>query len=490
MIPNIINKKILFPVYCLLLIIFLKGCASDSSSKINDEPWENFSIYNNEYAVSYFEETDEAFPNPMKGFRPGVGPESDNFYPHEYGRVYKQYVRYNDLEASEEDTVQKIIDWSNSSWAGIEKRNVKVIPRVVLSFPITNQPGAFINDYWPDDIPQKSLTLRWTSEELKERLSKFIKKLGEAWDNDPRVAAIELGLWGYWGEHHLLSGGRIPQSMQDILGDAFSSAFQNKKVMVRYPETFSKYQFGFYWDSFALPDDNTSGNGIIRRNVWQTQMISGEVAYDWGNRSQLGKTPDETVGKNNHTDFLIKWIKKTHASSLGWVSDYRIQYNQNTTQNAARIQKSLGYRFVVNSTIHKNSINHDETLKIGLKVSNVGSAPFYYQWPVEISLLDNNRETVFRKILDVDIRSWLPGETYTINSAMDLPPELYGEMYIIAVSILDPAGNKPSIRFANTNYYNGGRTPIGIIGLGSAPENNDLGSFDSLKNDDSLSYEL
>jgi hypothetical protein len=457
---------------------------------VNDEPWENYLIYDNEYTVSYFDETDEAFPNPMKGFRPGIGPGSNSFQLHEYGRVYRQYVKYSDLEASEGDTVQRIIDWSNRSWAGIERRNIKVIPRVVLTYPTNNQPGALSNNYWPDDIPQKSLMSRWTSKELEIRLTNFVRKLGEAWDNDPRVAAIELGLWGYWGEHHLLSDGRIPQSMQKILGDVFSSAFQNKKVMIRYPETFSRYQFGFYWDSFALSDDGEGGNGIVRRNVWQTQMISGEVAYDWGNRSELGKTPNETVENNRYTDFLINWIKRTHASSLGWVSDYN-QYAQNLMENAARIQKTLGYRFVIKSAIYKNTINYDEELKIGFKVLNVGSAPFYYRWPVEISLLDNYREPVFKKSIEADIRSWLPGGTYTLNCVIDdLPLELYGKTYIVAVSINDPAGNKPSIRFANINYYNGGRTPLGIIGLGVVPEKSDLGIFNSIKDDNSLSYEL
>lgn len=312
------------------------------------------------------------------------------------------------------------------------------------------------NNFWPNDIPQPSSVSRWTTQEFYNRLEKFIRKLGDAWDNDTRVAAIELGLWGYWGEHHLLNdGGRIPLSAQKILGDAFSEAFQNKKVMIRYPETFSKYQFGFYWDSFALSDDSENSNGIIRRNVWRNQMISGEVAYDWGNRSQLGRNPTETVGNGKYSDFLIGWIGRTHASSLGWVSDY-YNVSPDVAENAARIQKSLGYRYIIRSAIYRKIVSSEQNVELSFKVSNVGSAPFYYKWPIEISLLNYDRLPVFSKIIyDIDITSWMPGETYTINTNFSLPEEINNGTYIIAITILDPSDNKPSLRFANENYFNG-----------------------------------
>jgi hypothetical protein len=288
------SAKLFFIVFILPSIIY--GCVDVGDSRLHQETdtWDYYPGFEgSEYDIVRLEETPEAFPNPLKGFRPGTGPDGSYFKPHEYARVYKQYVRYSDLEAVTGDTTKKIIDWSNRTWEGIEKRNIKVIPRVVLTFPMNNQPAAPAMNYWPQDIPQPSSISRWRTQELKDRLLAFSRKLGEAWDNDPRVAAIELGLWGYWGEHHLLSDGRIPASFQKVLGDAFTAAFHKKKVMVRYPETFKNYQFGFYWDSFALPDDSDGGRGIIRRNVWKTQMISGEVAYDWGDRSRLGKIPWE-----------------------------------------------------------------------------------------------------------------------------------------------------------------------------------------------------
>ncbi len=103
----------------------------------------------------------------------------------------------------------------------------------------------------------------------------------------PRDSAVEVGIWGKWGEHHIYpiklpyGGDRISPEMQKVIGDAYVKAFKNKKLMVRYPETFTDYDFGFIWDSFALPNDVAGGKGIMARDVWRTQMISGEVAYNW-----------------------------------------------------------------------------------------------------------------------------------------------------------------------------------------------------------------
>ncbi len=70
-----------------------------------------------------------------------------------------------------------------------------------------------------------------------------------AWDNDPRMAFIELGIFGKWWEHHGLSP--TPE-MQMLVGDYFAKAFKNKKVSVRHVwNQFTQHPFGEYWDSWA-----------------------------------------------------------------------------------------------------------------------------------------------------------------------------------------------------------------------------------------------
>jgi hypothetical protein len=282
---------------------------------------------------------------------------------------------------------------------------------------------------------------------------------------------------------------RIPEEIQKVIGEAYEKAFKNTKLTVRYPETFLEQNVGFYWDSFAVPENEDCGNLIVRRNVWRTQMITGETAYDWGDQSLLGGSPDGTLLRNDSTDYVISWIRKVNASSLGWVADYS-PHDPLISGNAALMQKALGYRFVVTSAMYPPSVEPGRRLPVALTVTNVGSAPFYYQWPVQLSLLDDSRRLVFSDYIHVDIRNWTPGRTYKVIDTFEIPEDLAPGEYIIALAVLDPAGFVPSLRFANKNYYSGGYTPLGRIGIGIEIDSHGLFSFDSLYNDRSLYYTL
>jgi hypothetical protein len=173
-------------------------------------------------------------------------------------------------------------DQQHGKWHEV---NLKVIPRVYLHWSRDTQ------KYWPADMKADD----YSSEQFKRRVLRLVARLGECWDNDPRVAFIQMGLIGKWGEHHSPD---VSPEMQKLLGDAFTRAFPNKKVMVRHPWDFKDYGFGIYWDSFAHPGQMKShGAGIEKISpAWKTAPIGGEVAYDWGNfKAQLGDKPDDTV---------------------------------------------------------------------------------------------------------------------------------------------------------------------------------------------------
>ncbi|WP_308635878.1 DUF4832 domain-containing protein [Paenibacillus silvisoli] len=447
-------------------------------------------------------ETPEAFRNPIMGFRPSRDVNVTSFPNHEYAAIYKHYIKYTDLEVNATDTVQKIKDWSNKAWAGIEKKNIKVVPRVVIV-----QPGS--GEFWPNGVPHGDPVNQWLSDTLKSRLVAFIAKIGQAWDNDPRVAFVELGLYGRWGEHHIYPNkfpdgtNRIPLSFQKALGDASTAAFRNKKVLVRYPETFVSYNFGIFWDSFALPDDAAGGNGEISRDTWRTQINSGEVAYNWGNQSSLGGNPNGTLSSASNTNYVIDWIMNTHTSSLGWISDYTAS-NAAVAAGAVNMQKVLGYRFVLSQASFTDNVAPGGTINVSFQVTNKGSSPFYYNWPVEASLLKSDGTVAWKGLFQDDIRKWLPGTGWnkstraynqapavnTVNAMFTIPRTVPNGTYTLALAILDPAGWMPSARFANTNYYAGGRTPIGRVGIGTAPANQSLGSFARLKSDTTLGYSL
>jgi hypothetical protein len=175
--------------------------------------------------------------------------------------------------------------------------------------------------------------------------------------------------------------------------------------------------------------------------------------------------------------------------------------------NAQILQKALGYRFILSEFTYNKKINYGNTFDISFKVKNEGSSPFYYDWPVEISLLNKTtKEKVWSSVLnDVKTSQWMPGEnwdnvngkylteptTYEIDRTLTLDTNLPSDEYIIAISVLDPAGMMPSLRFATLNYFTGGRHPMGYIGVGKEISNYQINSseFNNIYTDSTLSYQ-
>ena len=448
------------------------------------------------------EEYDHALKNPLKGFRPntryaGFNNDAKQFITsksdHEYGTLIKNYFRWNELENSASDGVEKIINVCNDMWNGIEEKNIKIIPRVYLAWP--NRESGWPADMTPGDF---------TSEEFKERVIALIKKLGMAWDTDSRVAYVEMGLIGEWGE---MEWPDTNDEIKEAIASQFIASFQNKLVMIRWPNTYYDhiYNFGYYWDSFAHQDQEYYAFHLEKTSPrWKTAVIGGETAYNWGNvQIQPGKTPNESLTNPVHMDYILDRIRKLHANHLGWIANYD-QSNARVRAGADRVQKALGYRFVLSELSYPKRINTDTKFTVSFKVKNTGSSPFYYNWPVEVSLLDpDTRQVVWKeKCSDLDIRDWMPGDKWNdstdsyeipaepilVNQTFELSEEINPGEYILALAILDPAGDRPCVRFAIENYYKGGRHPLGKVGINKTINTFSVSEFDDLQRDTSLSY--
>lgn len=431
----------------------------------------------------------QALRNPLKGFRPRKRDGSQ-----EYGTLCRVYLKWDELERTAEDGVEQIMAVCNQEWHDVEKHNIRVIPRVYLHWDGNKK-------YWPVDMREDD----YSSDQFKRRLLRLIARLGECWDNDPRVAWVQVGIIGKWGEHH--SPGVSPE-MQKLMGDAFTNAFRHKMVTIRHPWEFKDYDFGVYWDSWAhIQQMSKHGGGIMKLGTrWHTRPMGGECAYDWGRwKEQPGDDPNDTLRDHEHRSFLINSIRQFHCNNLGWVAEYDASIPA-VRAGAEEVQKALGYRFILEEARFPRSVHPASAFNVAFNVRNTGSSPFYGDWPVEISLLEpKTRNVVWHDTFkELDIRTWLPGdkwdnekqlyevppETYSVRGSFQIPQSMKKGEYIIAIAILDPAGMLPSARFAIKNYFKGGRHPLGRVGVGVSVKASMLDKelFDDPAEDNSLHY--
>lgn len=484
------------------LVVFLL-----SGQAISGEPAGNL-LVRDDWVTVFPREFQGAINNPLKGFRA--------YKEHGYGLLVRKYIGWNELELSADDTVDRIIALTNKITVIQGKRfedlNIKLVPRVYLDWE--GRPGR---QHWPADLH----TFDYDSPTFQERLKALVAKLGQAWDEDPRIFAVQMGLIGYFGEHH--HPAPTPQQRR-LLAEAFQSAFKNKPVLVRHndPE-FMEAGFGIYYDTFANltreppfgPKDQFPWQAtFVYRDVWKHAPIEGEVEYNWQKRDDakatqtFGLTPDETLTVPAYRRYMIDKIRRYHASYLGWISSYN-DSNSEVVAGAGEVQKVFGYRFVLESVSYPLVIEPGKQLTVKLTVRNTGSAPFYLDWPVAVALLDpTTRKPVWMAPLDgVDIRQWMPGEdwdssafayrrapaAYPSVGRATVPENLRPGQYIIALGILDRQGGMlPSVRFAIENYFRGGWHPLGFIGVGQRPTEIALKNiqFDSPAFDETLHYKV
>jgi hypothetical protein len=449
-----------------------------------------------------------AINNPLKGFR--------DYKKNGYGLVERLYIKWNDIEVGADDTVERIIAHTNKITETKGKRfedlNVKLVPRVYLDWD-----GSTGKQHWPADLH----TFDYDSPAFQERLRRLVAKLGQAWDDDPRVFAVQMGLIGYWGEHH----NPAPTAEQRrLLVEAFQTAFKHKPVLVRHndPE-FMQAGFGIYYDTFATITREPPGGPKqqfpwqathVYRDIWKRAPIEGEVEYNWQQRDSakpkdtFGLTPDETMTVPAYRRYMIDKIRRYHASYLGWINNYN-DSDSEVLAGAAELQRAFGYRFVLDSAGYPLAVQPGKELTVKLTARNTGSAPFYLDWPVAVGLLDpaTKKPVWSAPLAGIDIRKWLPGEDWDSTAfayrrpavvhreegRVTLPQSITPGQYILALAILDRQGGMmPSARFAMVNYFRGGWHPLGFIGVGVTPEEAALknANFDSPAFDDSLHYEV
>jgi hypothetical protein len=450
-----------------------------------------------------------AINNPLKGFR--------DYKKNGYGLLERIYIKWSDIEVCADDTVERITAHTTriteTNGIRFEDLNVKLVPRVFLDW--NGSPGR---QHWPPDLH----TFDYDSPAFQERMRRLAAKLGEAWDNDPRIFAVQMGLIGYWGEHH----SPAPTAEQRrLMTEAFRTAFRNKPVLVRHTDAeFMQAGFGIYYDTFANlsreppdgPRDQFPWQAThVYRDIWKRAPIEGEVEYNWQKEREsakpaetFGRSPDETMIVPAYRGFMMDKIRRYHTSYLGWISNYD-DANPEVRAGAAELQKAFGYRFVLDSASYPLAVQPGDPLAVKLSVRNTGSAPFYLDWPLAVGLLDpQTRKPVwFAPLSGVDIRTWLPGEDWDSAAFVyrrpavahqdqgfaKTPADLKPGQYIIALAILDRQGGMlPSARFALENYFRGGWHPLGFIGIGKVPREAVLRNvrFDSPAFDDSLHYKV
>ena len=404
--------------------------------------------------------------NPLKGFMP-FGQQLDHNATNFPYTMEWFYLPLNAVVKGE-----KNYDWSQfeTELEAIKSRGHQAAFRFYLDHPgrETGVPDYLLG---PGGIDQSrkytaynnnnvSFSPDYSDPRIQSLMKDFVAALGKKYDGDPRIGFITTGLIGFWGEQHTYPMNGIADAAagnpdganwmpsRDVelsVYRAWDAAFNTTRLENRNPrDGLEDIAVGFHDDSFAVSTLPTvdwhflsqmNKNGLGDR--WKTESIGGEI------QPPIQQCVFEGPGscKDTVAEDFNEAVKSSHVTWLMNQQAYTTGYTGTELNNALAAHASLGYDFAATESRIQNT---NSTTTVSLKITNRGVAPFYYNWPVEFSILDANGTAVATQKVDANLPSLLPGQTTELTTTL---PTAEGT---VAVRIPNTMQGGAPIKFANT----------------------------------------
>ncbi len=421
--------------------------------------------------------------NPGKGLVPYPGSSSSNRFPHS---LEFSYFALKDVLVGQSAEGKYLFDWSrvNAFLETAKGRGNQGIFRIYSEYPGN---GISIPQFLIDQgvaITELSYgnQTAWTPDYgnalLLQALQGTIAALGAQYDGDPRVDCIELGLLGVWGEWHNYGQPAYgaDAATQGAVLQAYEGAFSTTKLLARYPRGADKgaaanfnRKVGYHDDSFAWSTLGTEGYKFMQQMTdagalekWKTQTIGGEL-YPQLNHCMF----EETCSENGTeaTNFL-QTVEATHATYMRIEGIFESGVSEARIGQARAAVRRMGYDLHLSqATISPEGNNFTVTAKL----KNRGVAPFYYNWPVTVGLVDTTGATIQEWPVAWRIDGLIPGEERDFSATLT-PSTPVPAGARVALRVPNPMSGGHPLRFSNFNQQLDGQTWMILGGAdGQAP---------------------
>lgn len=255
-----------------------------------------------------------------------------------------------------------------------------------------------------------------------------IRKLGERFDDDPTFDAIDISLPGSWGEGHKLE--LYPDEDIKMLVDTYADVFKKTQLigqlarpeMIEYAS--KNLPVGWRGDGLGHPSHTHKiypPRLEVMKDRWKIAPVSFEAYWWLGEWKRQGWDIDEIIEKT------LEWhISSFNAKSIPIPYEWEDKVNDWISK--------MGYHFMIKEFAFPQNGAAGDELQLELTVDNVGVAPIYKQLPLMVRLKNADHSYEFKT--DVDIKTWMPGETKN-EFAVTLPADIASGTYDIEIGIFN-----------------------------------------------------
>ncbi|MHA2618037.1 MAG: InlB B-repeat-containing protein [bacterium JZ-2024 1] len=309
---------------------------------------------------------------------------------------------------------------------------------------------------------------------------RLVQKLGEKYDGHPFIDLIDIGSVGLWGEWHFSStkilactpprpdcplGQEIPLPPDDVrqsIIDAWATVFQHTPVVMnifddRYytnsndPELGKELAYGILQHRTGWRAD-CWGHWFPQQRFYPSILANADTLTDgkasWAWRD--GPVALEPCGTmqdwwDHPENYWFRGGQQVENidTVLQWAIDHHATYIQNKTAKVPdawapkvkEVLRKIGYRLVLRELRHPRVITPGSSFTITMTWENVGVAPPYWDYYLEVRLKQGDTEWVSPPLLS--IKGWQPG-TRVERVEMALPLNLPAGDYELSLGIFSP----------------------------------------------------
>lgn len=281
----------------------------------------------------------------------------------------------------------------------------------------------------------------------------MIAALGAKYNDDPKIYAIQLGLLGYWGEWHAYQfktssgdqGYPIATETKSRILAAYKKAFPNKLLM------------GRYLNDPVLAQDTRMGyhNDYFWPGHWHNNDFEFSVGEKWKQGPIGGETPPDPWWREFYNDGIgLQSIKNAHYSTMQPGGFYRAPFDPTKHDAQYRLEreeyvkahKLMGYNFQIEQALFPASVlKGARAVPIEIDINNIGVAPFYYDWDIELALLDPSTNAALQSVKSTQkLSSLMPNQKNTISVNVPISSTLNGT-YRVAIRIAQPGASTAKV---------------------------------------------
>jgi hypothetical protein len=303
---------------------------------------------------------------------------------------------------------------------------------------------------------------------------------------DDLIVAVEMGMFGPWGEMHSSRHSTIKTNMYYPIEVSALKHIHNvymlalpltHSVLVRRPyyirqifdddkpilpnEAYTntpKARTGYHNDAYlnSISDGGTFSHGWSRNQ--ELEYINDLTRYNFFGGESFG-TPNDTYNNAKHA--LLE-SKQQHMTYLhrDYYKPIFDAWDYSTREDFTR---QLGYRFELKNLSHSQEVAPGGMLYVCLKLQNYGFSAMHLRRPVSL-VLDNGKAGAqniqYQTTLSVDPRTWTPeAKLINIERKLRIPASIDEGIWQLRLVLPDrhinlQADGRYAVRFANEHIWN------------------------------------